>query len=96
MPEVKQILYGHKELTELMLKDRGISSGHWQIYITFRLTGANIAVDAGEVKPAAITFIEAIGLHQVDEPTPLSVDASKIEPKRTVRSPKSAASPPSR
>lgn len=99
MPDVKQITFTHKELTELMLKDRGISSGHWQILIAFKLVGGNVGLESADPNPAAITLIDRIGIQQVDQPTPLSIDASKLgsespsgRPGRTAKSPTSSPS----
>jgi len=86
MPEAEQIVYPHKELTEVILRDRGITSGHWAIFFKLRLQGANLGMtDEQEVKPAAITFIEAVGIQRVDQPMPLAVDASKINRPRSSR-----------
>lgn len=84
MPETTQMIYSHKELTELILRDRGITSGHWAIYIKFRLVGANVELDEGDLKPVAMTFVESIGVTRVEAPNPLSVDASKLRVKRSV------------
>ena len=84
MPETTQMVYSHKELTELILRDRGITSGHWAIYITFRLMGANVGLEEGDLKPVAMTFVESIGVARVAEPNPLSVDASKLRDGRRV------------
>ena len=77
MPEVEQVLYTNQELTELMLRDRGITSGHWAIFLKFRLVGGNIDA-GGATHPAAITLIEGIGLQRTDASFPLAVDASKV------------------
>jgi hypothetical protein len=77
MPEVEQVLYTNRELAELMVKDRGITSGHWAILIKFRFSGGNIDVEGGS-HPAAITLIDGIGLQRTDESFPLAVDASKV------------------
>ena len=84
MPETAQILYSHKELAELILRDRGITAGHWAIYITFSLMGANLGLHEGDLKPVAMTFVESIGVTRVPEPNPLSVDASKLRARRPV------------
>jgi len=86
MPETTQIVYSHKELTELMLRDRGITSGHWAIYLTLRLVGANVELKEGDLKPVAMTFVDSIGVTRVPEPNPLSVDASKLRAKGPVSS----------
>jgi len=77
VPEVEQVLYTNQELTELMVKDRGITSGHWAILVKFRLSGGHIDVE-GSTHPAAITLIDGIGLQRTDASFPLAVDASKV------------------
>jgi len=77
MPEVEQLLYTHKELTELMLRDRGITSGHWAIFVKLRLLGGNTEVE-GATYPAAITLIDGIGLQRTVASFPLAVDASEV------------------
>ena len=84
MPETTQMVYSHRELTELILRDRGITSGHWAIYIKFRLVGANVELDEGDLKPVAMTFVESIGVTRVEAPNPLSVDASRLREGRRV------------
>jgi len=85
MPEVNQIAFTHKELTELMLRDQGIRSGHWMILTRFGQTAANIGslpneglVGIGEGGPAVISVLVAVGIQKADGPGPLTVDASKI------------------
>ena len=84
MPEATQIVYSHKELTELILRDRGITSGHWAIYMKFRLMGANVGLEEGDLNPVAMTFVDSIGVTRVPDPNPLSVDASKLRERRRV------------
>jgi hypothetical protein len=84
MPEVEQVLYTNQELTELMVKDRGITSGHWAILVKFRLSGGHIDVE-GSTHPAAIILIDGIGLQRTDASFPLAVDASKVSKSRRVR-----------
>jgi hypothetical protein len=84
MPEVEQVLYTHQELTELMLRDRGITSGHWAIFVKLRLVGGNIDFE-GNTQPVAITVIEGIGLQRTDASFPLAVDASKVSKSRRLR-----------
>lgn len=84
MPEATQFTYSHKELTELMVRDRGIRSGHWMILVRFGHTAANVAPPAddstvvGPMGPATVSVIVDIGIQRVDEPGLLTVDASKV------------------
>ncbi|MDP2949313.1 MAG: hypothetical protein Q8P22_07225 [Chloroflexota bacterium] len=84
MPEVEQVLYTNRELTELMVKDRGITSGHWAILVKFRFSGGNIDVE-GATHPAAITLIDGIGLQRAEPSFPLAVDASKVSGSKRAR-----------
>jgi hypothetical protein len=82
MPEVGQIKYDLKELTALMLRDQGIRSGLWMIWTRFAHAVANFAPPeseaAGPAGPGAITVLTEVGIQKVDQPGPLSVDASQV------------------
>jgi hypothetical protein len=82
MPKVAQIKYDLKELTALMLQDQGIRSGLWMIWTRFNFGAANIVPPEGQpggaVGPAAIAALTEVGIQRVEEPGPLSVDASEI------------------
>jgi len=84
MPEVEQLLYTNQELTELMLRDRGITSGHWAMFVKFRLVGANLDLGDG-THPTAILQIERIGLQRTEPAFPLAVDAGKVSGSKRAR-----------
>ena len=78
MPEAEQMTFKHKELTEILIRELKITSGHWAILFKFKLQAGNVVMDGGEVTPAAITFVESVGIQRVDGSFPLAVDAAKI------------------
>jgi len=82
MPEVRQITYDLKHLTALMLRDKGIRSGLWMIMARFNYAFTNIAPPkdepGGVTGPALIAVVTEIGIQEVSEPGPLSVDASEL------------------
>lgn len=80
MPEVDQITYSLKELTALMLRDRGIRSGLWMIYTRFNFGVTNIASPepGGPAGPGVISQLSQVGIQRAPEPGPLSVDASEV------------------
>jgi len=82
MPEVGQIKYDLKELTALMLRDQGIRSGRWMIWTRFAHAVTNIAPPEGEsggpAGPGVIAMVTEVGIQKVDQPGPLSVDASEV------------------
>lgn len=83
MPEANQIKYDLKEIAALMLRDQGIRSGLWMIWTRFGHAVANIAPppDAppgGATGPGVISILTEVGIQKVEEPGPLSVDASQV------------------
>lgn len=86
MDEPKIITFTHKEVTTALIKHQNIHEGNWQIYIEFGISGANIPTllpgkgQELQLCPAAIVPINKIGLMKVDGETPLSLDASKVNP----------------
>jgi hypothetical protein len=87
MPELEQITYTHHELTKVLLRDQGITSGHWGVYLKFRFEGGNFALAEDMMRPGAVTLIESIGIQRLPENSPLAVDASTLaaEPQRKPR-----------
>lgn len=89
MPKVSQLEYGLQELTELMVRDRGITKGHWMILVRFTWAAANLETGPQDVAPALISRIQSIGIQEVPTPNPISVDASQLnkqEPRATAKS----------
>ena len=82
MPEVRQITYDLKRLTALMLRDNEIRSGLWMILVRFNYSFTNIAPPkdqpGGPAGPALIAVVAEIGVQEVSEPGPLSVDAAEV------------------
>lgn len=85
MPEVKNYVFAHTELAEILVRKLDVREGHWGIYLEFALAAGNVPTspDATTVTPAAITFINKIGIQRFDAPTNLTVDAAKINPAKT-------------
>ena len=79
MPEASTIKYSLKELTALMLKDSGIAEGLWMLYSEFSTTVTNVeGGESSRVGPAVIAVLINSGIQRVEEPNPLSVDASEL------------------
>jgi len=84
MAEPTQLEYKLKDLAALMVRDQGIKDGHWMILIRFAHTAATIETPIEGATPASISRVVSIGISRVDQPNPLSVDASEVsaEPQR--------------
>jgi len=76
MPENQLVSFSAKEIAERLVRERGITKGHWGLYVKFGLGGANVGDGASVMFPAAIVTVQEIGIQQFPEPNPLTVDAS--------------------
>ena len=79
MPKSNQIIFAHKELVTIMIKDQDIHEGWWGLYVKFGIQAANVG-PAADLLPAAIVPILEIGLQKFEKETNLSVDAAKVYP----------------
>lgn len=84
MPEVKNYTFSHIELAEILVKKLDLHEGLWGVYLEFGTGGANVPTspDGKTLTPAAITFINRIGLQKFDAPSNLTVDAAVVNPAR--------------
>lgn len=84
MPEITQVQYGHRELVELILRDRQITEGHWFLSVNFGFVAGNFGDGPGNAKPenlnpGAIVMIGGIGIQRAPKPNPMTVDASQVK-----------------
>ena len=82
MPETSQILFGHKELVELMLKQSAIHEGKWIILAQFALGVGNMGATPAQAAPTVIATLTQIGIQRApaDAPPEMIVDAAKVNP----------------
>lgn len=81
MPETKTMTFSHKEVVEALIKQNDIHEGLWGIYVEFGLAATNMSgPDKMDVLPTAIIPVKQIGLQRFDEPSNITVDASKCNP----------------
>jgi hypothetical protein len=78
VPETTQVEYGLRELTELMVRDRGLTEGNWQLIVRFSFAAATIDALGQGPAPSVISRVESVGLSRVDEPNPFSIQASAV------------------
>ena len=78
MAEVKQLVFGPKELAEILIQKEQITEGFWGIFLEFGLGGGNVQITPDALLPAAIVSIQKIGIQRFDAPNPLTVDASAL------------------
>jgi hypothetical protein len=83
MSEVTAITFTHAEIVSLMLRERGIHEGLWQLHVEFGLAAGNAGPDAEHLAPAGILALLKLGLNKVPDETPrtnLIVDAAVVNP----------------
>jgi hypothetical protein len=78
--KVETHMFRIKEVTEALVKFKGLNEGFWMIYLEFKLLGSNTGPSAEEVYPTAIIPVTGFGLQRVKEMSPLSVDAAQVNP----------------
>jgi len=82
MAEAKTIVFGFKELAELLVKNQDIHEGFWGIYIEFGIQGANIQAGPSkeDLLPAAVIPVMKIGIQKFATANQLTVDAAEVNP----------------
>ena len=79
MPEADRLLFDLKELAAVLVKSQDIREGLWGIYVEFGLAAANVPTAPGQITPAAINFVQKIGIQKFPEPNSLTVDAGQAD-----------------
>lgn len=89
MPETKNYIFSHIELAELLIKKLDLHEGLWGVYFEFGLQGANVPTtpDMKTLLPAAISFVQRVGIQRFDSPNNLTVDAARVNPVTQVATP---------
>jgi len=80
----------HKDLIATLLREKQIHEGNWVIMAMLGFAPLNIGqTPTGEdASPGGAVIFQKIGIQQVSEPTPNSVDAAIVNPKPKSRSTK--------
>jgi hypothetical protein len=84
MVQPTQFSYSHREIVELLIKERGLHEGIWGLYVRFGLGASNVGESDASLQPAAIVPIVEIGIQKFDKESNIAVDAAKVNPKPSV------------
>jgi hypothetical protein len=82
MAQAAQILFKFSEIAEALLKTQDIHEGHWGLFVRFGITAGNAPGPNNDLVPIAIVPILEMGIQKFDEPNSLTVDASKVNPRK--------------
>ncbi len=81
MAEVTQYAFSHKELGEILIRERGLHEGIWAVTFNIGMGVANLPPPTGgDPVPAAVISIISVGLQKVPQESPMSLDAAKVNP----------------
>jgi hypothetical protein len=84
MAEVQNYIFTLKEIAGALVKEQDIHDGLWAIYVEFGIGAGHIPAgpNTQEIVPAAVVPIVKMGIQRADQPTPLTVDAAEVNPKK--------------
>lgn len=82
--------YNYKELAAMFVKNEGLHEGFWKIYAEFGIKAVNAGPSDDEIYPTAMIPLLKIGIQKSDNKNedPITVDASKVNPRPTANNPK--------
>lgn len=91
MPEVKNYVFSHPELAQILIKHLDLHEGHWGGLPRIQPSGRQCpgAARGQPLSPCSVNFVNKIGIQRFDVPNNLSLDAAQVNPlpkKRTERS----------
>lgn len=77
-----EVEFTNRELLIHMLKIKEIHKGHWMLIVHFGFNAMNIGqTDSGEdAAPAGVVSVQKIGIREIPQPLPFSVDAFAVNP----------------
>lgn len=84
MAEAQNYIFTFKEIAEALVKRQDIHEGLWAIYVEFGIGAGNIPTgpNTETLMPAAVIPIVKMGIQRTEQPTPLTVDAAQVNPKK--------------
>jgi hypothetical protein len=95
MPETKISTITLAELTTVLIKELDVHEGLWGPFFEFGFGAANVATapDGKSFVPAAMNFVQKVGIQRFDSPNNLTVDAAQVNPSKTGRKKASSSKP---
>jgi hypothetical protein len=84
MPEVNQILFNHRELLEILIKQAGVHDGKWMIAVNFGFGPGSFGPAPDQMAPGAVVAVLQIGISRAaaETPEPMTLDAAVVNPQK--------------
>jgi hypothetical protein len=80
MAEATQLMYSHKELTALLLRDQDIHEGLYDLALEFQLAVGAVGPQPDAAVPGVMVGVARIGLNKAPQKGPHTVDAAEVNP----------------
>lgn len=88
MAETTQILYSHKEITTLLIKEKNLHEGLYDIALEFQIMVGSVGPTPETIMPGAVLGVSRIGITKVLQTGINTVDAAKVNPPPPSKPPK--------
>ena len=88
MSQPHQTMLDTKELIGILIREMGLHEGHFSLAVEFAFTAGNVGPSPDQTMPGAIIGISKIGIVESEIPTPNTVNASEVNPKKLARTKK--------
>ena len=79
MDNATQFQFELLDVAKILLKKQGIKTGLWTIGVNFGIAPMNAGPSPETVRPSMMISLDKLLISKVDEPGPLTIDASGIE-----------------
>jgi hypothetical protein len=83
MAEAQNYIFTFQQIAEALVKEQDIHEGLWAIYVEFGIGAGHIPGPTPDtLLPAAVVPMVKMGIQRAEQPTPLTVDAAEVNPKK--------------
>lgn len=81
MAESNKHSFTLEEIAQALMVKQGIHKGFWSLSVEFKFAALVAGPSPKDFLPSAIAGVSGIGLNKADKETPLSFDATVLNPK---------------
>jgi len=88
MPEANQIMFTHRELLALLIREANLHEGKWVLSVNFGFGAGALGPGPDQLSPTAMIAVLGIGVARAtpDAPVQVQLDAALINPRPPERS----------
>ncbi|MBI2716932.1 MAG: hypothetical protein HYX37_21165 [Rhizobiales bacterium] len=85
MAQSTQVLFSHRDLIELLIKNAGIHDGRWSLLLNLSVGTGHMAVPPDQTGPGVMVVVTSVGLQRLQDgidagKDAIVVDATEVNP----------------